>query len=196
MKFVHQAEIKTKRRSERAIERCVIGNARVVRFLVIYLDEIAALYSYTIDWRTKMCGEENDRARPTFLNAIESQERELREGWWKTEGDATVGRKGGPVIGIDAIEKPWKINYRSCKRVENYIDRRQMPRGELCWSLSLSSLPVLSCLFLRIFQTALSLANRDCSLDCYFKCVTHIQSYFEWSISFKIRRIRRMRGNK
>lgn len=26
------------------------------------------------------------------------------------------------------LEKPWKINYRSCKGVENYIDRRRMPK--------------------------------------------------------------------
>lgn len=40
-------------------------------------------------------------------------------------------RKEGLVIGIDVVEKPWRINYRSCKGVENYIDRRQMSRGEL-----------------------------------------------------------------
>jgi len=36
---------------------------------VIYSDEITALYSYTIDWREKMCGEESDRAIDLFDRA-------------------------------------------------------------------------------------------------------------------------------
>jgi len=65
-----------------------------------------------------MCGEESDRA--TDLLERETDESD------KPRNGSRGKEKGKPVIGIGAVEKPWKINYRPCKGVENYIDRRRM----------------------------------------------------------------------
>lgn len=78
---------------------------------VIYPDEITALYFCTIDWQ-KMCEDED---RQTVRKARNGKQQIYRK------------RKERSVIGICAVEKPWKINYRPCKGVENYIDRRHVP---------------------------------------------------------------------
>jgi len=72
---------------------------------VIYPDEITALYSYTIDWRKKMCGEESDRPLGAWG----------RWRWQAKKRKTEQKRKERPVIGIGAVEKPWKINYRRAK---------------------------------------------------------------------------------
>lgn len=87
---------------------------------VIYPDEIAALYSCTIDCaREDSAKKRTDRATD-LLWSVRSTRRGRGEKW-KTVRE----RKEGPVIGICAVEKPWKINYRPCKGAENYIDRRR-----------------------------------------------------------------------
>jgi len=118
---------------------------------VIYPDEITALYSHTIDWRKKMCGEESDRPLGAWG----------RWRWQAKKRKTEQKRKERPVIGIGAVEKPWKINYRPCKGVENYIDRRRLsPRR---WLVS-------SAAFLQVCQTLLSVASRVWSFNCDFKC--------------------------
>lgn len=68
--------------------------------------------------RTRRCAKKRTTERTT---SCEEEERggagEKRKTVWE--------RKEGPVIGICAVEKPWKINYRPCKGAENYIDRRR-----------------------------------------------------------------------
>lgn len=117
---------------------------------VIYPDEITALYSYTIDWRKKMW-KESDRA--TDLLEREADGKPRNEGRRRKE-------KGEPVIGIGAVEKPWKINYRPCKGVENYIDRRR--RRPRRWLAPSATRP-------RVCQTPLSVVSRDWSFNCDFE---------------------------
>lgn len=75
-----------------------------------------------------MCGGERGRAK-----CEKGEEDEKRK--------AMRERKEGPVIGTGVVEKRWKINYRPCKGVENYIDRRRMPKVAVPSVLPPSSLP-------------------------------------------------------
>lgn len=69
-----------------------------------------------------MCGDE--RATERLTSYLEREEdgkaRETEDGIGNKEGTGNRHRR--------RIEKPWKINYRSCKAMENYIDRRQTPK--------------------------------------------------------------------
>lgn len=52
---------------------------------VIYPDEIAALYSHTIDWRKKMCGEESDRATDLLEREADEGGKPRNEGRYRKE---------------------------------------------------------------------------------------------------------------
>lgn len=117
-KPVDKTEMETKWRSRRAIERPVNDSASV---------SAASGAGYLPWWNHSF----------VFLHDRLAQEDVRRR---KRQSDLPLGvrgerqaekrgvkrrkEKGEPVIGIGAVEKPWKINYRPCKGVENYIDRR------------------------------------------------------------------------
>lgn len=107
-------------RATRQRQRLCLG--RVRRRLFTLMKSQLCIPTRSIGARR--CAEKKATEQPTSWSVrTRAASRETRE----------KERKEGPVIGIGAVEKPWKINYRPCKGVENYIDRRRVNPHEDDW---------------------------------------------------------------